>query len=548
MVRSLTLLTTSEDFPDFPGRTRGLTGAIIFNNTFWTALRDYGRHTDRIVPFIQPFAANAPKSSTGNVQLTPMPLHRIGHEIGRLQTSIVWHEPGGPASMAKVVPLRNSYAPNVTLTGTLHSLQPTANWLTYVTRLTTPQDVLVAPSKAAASAFTSFCEAIRQHKLHEWDPPSIEVVPHGIDTCHFKPMDRVAARDSIGLPMDKTIVGYVGRLSQFTKMDVIPLLRAFQRATADRNDVVLVLAGADYVRYRSLLSDIIKKLRLRDKVIVRTKVEYPNDTVVYMNACDVFVSLSDYTGETFGLAPVEAMACGLPVVLADWGPYRDLIRDGIEGFLITTIGDYTSSLPRFYDAVDPAICSLYLSQRVAVDHNMLECRLRELLDNPELRRVLGDAARKRAGSHYPYARMICDYEDMWRSRATISSLDKWGPKQRTREVAQAQLLAQSLGGYATHSLHDSDEVYIRDLPGDGYAYDELAHSLMCAPTILEVLAEPHTLTALIRQVQEMSSCPDAEIRTSLLWLVKQGLVGVRETDFSHSAKVVRPQSLHPKDK
>src|SRR6202012_5551691 len=53
---------------------------------------------------------------------------------------------------------------------------------------------------------------------------------------------------------------------------------------------------------------------------------------------DVFVSLVDNIQETFGITPVEAMAAGLPVVVSDWDGYRSTVRDGVEGFLIPTLG------------------------------------------------------------------------------------------------------------------------------------------------------------------------------------------------------------------
>ena len=50
------------------------------------------------------------------------------------------------------------------------------------------------------------------------------------------------------------------------------------------------------------------------------------------HAADVFVSPSDNIQETFGLAVVEAMASGLPVVASDWDGYRDLVDDGRDRF------------------------------------------------------------------------------------------------------------------------------------------------------------------------------------------------------------------------
>ena len=51
-------------------------------------------------------------------------------------------------------------------------------------------------------------------------------------------------------------------------------------------------------------------------------------------AADLAVSLVDNTQETFGLSVAEAMAACLPVVASNWNGYRDLIRQGVDGFLV----------------------------------------------------------------------------------------------------------------------------------------------------------------------------------------------------------------------
>ena len=51
-------------------------------------------------------------------------------------------------------------------------------------------------------------------------------------------------------------------------------------------------------------------------------------------AADVGISLVDNAQETFGLAVAEAMAAGLPMVVSNWSGYRDLVREGVDGYLI----------------------------------------------------------------------------------------------------------------------------------------------------------------------------------------------------------------------
>jgi glycosyltransferase involved in cell wall biosynthesis len=57
-----------------------------------------------------------------------------------------------------------------------------------------------------------------------------------------------------------------------------------------------------------------------------------DDPVPYLSAADVFVLPSHY--EAFGLAALEAMSCGVPVVASDVGGLRDFVRPGQTGVLV----------------------------------------------------------------------------------------------------------------------------------------------------------------------------------------------------------------------
>jgi hypothetical protein len=54
-------------------------------------------------------------------------------------------------------------------------------------------------------------------------------------------------------------------------------------------------------------------------------------------AADVFVNVSVYHRENFGLAQAEAQACGVPVVCTAWGGFKDVIREGHTGYLIDAV-------------------------------------------------------------------------------------------------------------------------------------------------------------------------------------------------------------------
>ena len=135
------------------------------------------------------------------------------------------------------------------------------------------------------------------------------------------------------------LVLWLGRLSYFEKAYPQGMLIALQKAfLLCGRRLHFVMAGwfpggdVDQRRYeesaRSYAPDVpVHFLDGKNPEVVRC----------CWSAADVFLSLVDNPQETFGLAPVEAMAAGIPVVVSDWDGYRYTVSDGVEGFRIPTL-------------------------------------------------------------------------------------------------------------------------------------------------------------------------------------------------------------------
>jgi hypothetical protein len=131
-------------------------------------------------------------------------------------------------------------------------------------------------------------------------------------------------------------------------------------------------------------------------------------------AADVFVSPVDNIQETFGLALLEAMATGLPVVASDWSGYRDIVRNGTEGFLIPTYWSSPSAeTAGHYSPVMDSSNEYYLAQHTLVDTKALYERLRLLVRNPELRQQLGAAGSARARAEFSWRAVIHKFGALW---------------------------------------------------------------------------------------------------------------------------------------
>ncbi|MGR8008717.1 glycosyltransferase [Streptomyces hypolithicus] len=151
-------------------------------------------------------------------------------------------------------------------------------------------------------------------RLRDWGVPAarIHVVPNGIDAGRFR-FDhdaRLAARARLGVPEDAFVAGGVGRLVPGKRFDVLV------RAVAALPDVWLLLAGdgPEAQRLRTLAARLgaAHRIRFLGECTSAGVPDGPPAIPALLSAMDVFVSTS--RDEAFGLAVVEALAAGLPVL------------------------------------------------------------------------------------------------------------------------------------------------------------------------------------------------------------------------------------------
>jgi hypothetical protein len=164
------------------------------------------------------------------------------------------------------------------------------------------------------------------------------------------------------------------------------------------------------------------------------------------------VSLSDAVKESFGISVLEAMASGVPVVCSHWNGYREVVVDGDTGFLIPTawtdIGVAAELLRAFGIPRDSTLAAV-----TVVDPEVLVTRLRYLIQDPERRRAMGEAARHRALAHYAWPRIVERYEAIW---ATLQERARARPSTSNRSPH----LQEIFDHYPTRELSHTDVIHI----------------------------------------------------------------------------------------
>ena len=178
------------------------------------------------------------------------------------------------------------------------------------------------------------------------------IVRLGVDTDMFAPAkNKQASKLKIKISKDKIVIGYCGRISK--EKDLGTLLEAFETLKKKHSNLYLLLVGDGE-------DDEKKRFNgLKDVKITGFK----ENVIQYYQAMDIFV-LSSLT-ETTSLATMEALSCGIPVIVTPVGRVKEYVHSGYNGFFF------------------PKNSAAALSEK-----------LNYLIRNPEQRIAMGERARK----------------------------------------------------------------------------------------------------------------------------------------------------------
>ena len=149
--------------------------------------------------------------------------------------------------------------------------------------------------------------AVRQEMIEKLGLPGdkIRVVPNGVDLTRFCPEGTRLSQ----LPEHYFL--YLGTLEP--RKNLIGLLHAYKIGKSRFDDCKLVLGGAKGWEYDAIF-DQVKQLGLEEDVIFPGYLPYEHLPALYRGA-QAFLFPSFYEG--FGIPPLEAMACGVPVITSD---------------------------------------------------------------------------------------------------------------------------------------------------------------------------------------------------------------------------------------
>lgn len=256
--------------------------------------------------------------------------------------------------------------------------------------------------------------------------PLLPVIPLGVTCADFArdPAAGAALRARLGLDEGDVACAIIARLTPHEKFDPLPLYLALARAQQQAGRRFhLLLCGQfrdDYSRRvfvkgaQAMMPDV--GFHLLDGADAAER-------KATLSAADIFLFPIDNVQETFGLAPIEAMAAGLPLVVTDWDGMKDTVPREVGLRVMTEMPspELTAYLgQRHFGGTDSYV--QYVSQLSAltrVDVRALTAALVALGSNPDLRAQMGQAAAERARRVYDWAAVIPQMQALWAEQAAI---------------------------------------------------------------------------------------------------------------------------------
>ena len=189
----------------------------------------------------------------------------------------------------------------------------------------------------------------------------VQTIPWGVPG--LKPNG--CSRSQLGLPKDAFVISTVCRLVRRKRLDL--LLDSVAQLRQRRVLVLILGFGPE----EQALREYAHKLEIPDQILFAGRVS-EQEKANYLANSDIFCLPSEHEG--FGLAFIEAMSVGTPVIAANVGGQNDIIRNGHDGFLVP-VGDART------------LCD----------------RIRLLFDNPTLLTEFSEKAQQRAQKFQPTA-------------------------------------------------------------------------------------------------------------------------------------------------
>lgn len=173
-------------------------------------------------------------------------------------------------------------------------------------------------------------------QLYGADPDKTTIIPNGYNPTDFFPIEQATARRHLGLAADQPTILQLGRL--VPRKGIATVIQALALLKSQGINAQLLIVGGDSRQPDPHLTPEIERLRqLAISLDINEQVCFTgsrerHELRYYYGAADAFVTTPTY--EPFGITPLEAMACGTPVVGSAVGGIKHTVQVNKTGFLV----------------------------------------------------------------------------------------------------------------------------------------------------------------------------------------------------------------------
>ncbi len=426
-----------------------------------------------------------------------------------------------------------------------------------------PWDALVFPSKTIKQAAETLMARQSEYLLSRSGaainyPGLRYVIPSGINADAYadntqSQNDRIAVRRRLGIQDDDLCVLTTGNFAFFARAHPTPLYLALEAATR-RTGVRIHLLQAGWFEneqmeraYRDAVREFAPGV---NAVFLDGREPEVRDRV--WHAADVYAAFHDTISHGLDSEILEAMAAGLPIVAADWGSNRDIVKSQQHGFLIPTWlplpesgGDLTLAPENSLEPANLHRADTFLAgtvnQTTALDIRAAADAFQLLANDPGKRQAIGDAARRHAIDTFDWSAIVRRHQLLWselrrirEEGAEIAPPAKGSPAvphmddpysvfrpyashainehtlvMRAPGMSSGEGLSQRLARLRTNAINDVAAAYLLE-------HDEQAH-------LLDHLSE-HEGLAVYQLAELIAEGRRYKLPRTIGWLAKLGIV------------------------
>lgn len=407
-----------------------------------------------------------------------------------------------------------------------------------------PWDAVICTSRSVLASVTYLMdradEHIRSHLRATPPPrPMLPVIPLGVHCDDFAPDAAAGAllRQRLGAGPQDVVFSTIARLTPHEKFDPLPIYMAMQAAQAQLHDRKLhvVLCGQFRDEFSRKVFENGARALMPDVGFAVLDGALAAERKAALSGADVFMFLIDNIQETFGIAPLEGMAAGLPLLVSDWDGMKDTVPPEV-GFRVTSRtlpGSYLASEAlRYQGGTDSYLqyCAA-TSALTEIDQPELVDRILTLARDGDLRRRMGQAAQAHVRAHYDWSVIVPQMQALWAEQEAMRVAAK-PLRYRSDSLPIAPSPTHYFAAYPTEQVTLKDQLFVAV---DGGSDLQALLRIRNYTATKRMFAPPAQIGSVLAVVQAKGGCDLATIEiacglTSLqaarvvIWLLKYNLL------------------------